>query len=133
MSVRLLPETKSLDRFPVGIWTCTGQVTKQAVSPPHHLQETTPRGMVLLADLQMLVEFLDPGRQDRNLDLGGPGVGITPTEIADNLALSFGRNTHGVHPLTCCFWYFIFGSGDCTPLQAPCPRMNGWEAHLKQP
>lgn len=133
MSVRLLPETKSLDRVPVGIWIRTGQVAKQPVSPPHHLQETTPRSMVLPAALQMLVEFLDPVRQDRYLDLGRPGVGITPTEIADDLALSFGRTTHGVHPLTCCFWHFISGNEDCTPLQTPCPRMNGCAAHMKWP
>ena len=84
---RLLAETQSLDRVPILFGSCSRQESEEAVAPPHHLEKASPRSVVLPVDLEVLVELLNSGRENRNLDFGRSSVGVAPTEVNDDLCL----------------------------------------------
>ena len=84
------------------------QISEQAAALADHHQQA-PAGMVVLrVGAQVLGELVDALGEQRDLDLGGPGVAIGPAVLADQLLLLFlgkpssrlHRGRHGVEAST---------------------------------
>jgi hypothetical protein len=67
----------------------------QQPSPTADLhKQTSPAGMVLLMLPQVLGQRVDPGGQNGDLDLGGPGVHIGPPVLSNQFLFPLFGNGH---------------------------------------
>src|ERR1700686_3857450 len=62
------------DELAVALDVLAGEVGEQAPALTDLHEQAAAAVMVLLVDLQVLGELVDRGRQNRDLDVGGPGV-----------------------------------------------------------
>jgi hypothetical protein len=88
----LSPKTEALDELPVTDVILSLEVIDQAPSLANDPQQTAPRMVVLLVVLEMLGEFGQPSREQRDLDLGGSGVRVVVLESVNGTSLCFGRD-----------------------------------------
>lgn len=65
------------------------QIIEQFTTTRDHLEQSSTRVIVLFMDLEMLGQFIDPLRKQRDLDRGRPGVAIVRFVIADYFFLNF--------------------------------------------
>src|SRR5438876_12191437 len=70
------------------------EIVQKPATPADELQQAPPRIVVLRMRAQMLGEFVDPLRQERDLHLRGAGVGLGRSVRANDLELCFLRETH---------------------------------------
>lgn len=76
------------------------QVLQQVRPLADHLQQPAARRVVLLMALEMVRQLRDPFGQQRNLDLGRPGVALMPSVGRHDLMFPFQRHRHDVHHST---------------------------------
>ena len=70
----LAADTKFLDESQVRLAVPVRNIAEQTAALADHLQETAASHVVMLVGLQVLSDFLDAFRQDRNLGTGTTGV-----------------------------------------------------------
>ena len=73
----LLAQTKSLDQRLVCVVVRSCEVPQVTITFAHKLQEAKPCGVVLLIDLEVLGDLLNPCGQEGNLHSGEP-VSVSP-------------------------------------------------------
>src|SRR5581483_7883730 len=71
------------DERPVPLDVVAAEVVEQATSPADKHQQPPAGVMILLVDLQVRREHVDPLREERDLNLGGTGVGLVEAVLAD--------------------------------------------------
>src|SRR5512135_1242757 len=96
MAARLAAESEPCDDGPVPRVVLLDQVGEKASPMAHELEEAAARMVVLGERLQVLRQVLDPLRQERDLDLGGPGIALDPGVLGDHLLLHLPRERHSV-------------------------------------
>src|SRR5436309_9761782 len=90
----LLAEAEALDQGLVPGAVFVPEVAEQAGALADHLEEAPPAGVVLLVELEVLVELVDPRGEQRDLDLRRAGVGVAPLVLADDLRLAVLGDAH---------------------------------------
>jgi len=70
------------------------EIVEQAATSAHHLQQSTTACEVLRVLLEVVGEMRDPTREQGNLDLGRPGVGIPSPIRTDEFRFSIFRERH---------------------------------------
>ena len=72
---RLLPDTEALDQLGVAIRILAFQVVQQAPPLTDQLEKAAARVMIFRVGLEMLGEVIDALAEERDLYLGGSGIG----------------------------------------------------------
>src|SRR6266702_1688736 len=80
-------QSEPLDQGPVTGDVRALEVAEQPPTAADHLQQATTRVMIVLVDLQVLGEPVDPVRQDRHLHLGRARVTLLGRVLRDDLGL----------------------------------------------
>jgi hypothetical protein len=88
----LSPKTEALDELLVPGVILSLEVVDQAPSLANNFQQSAPRMVVLLVVLEMLGEFGQPSREQRDLDLGGSSIRVMVLESVNGTSLCFGRD-----------------------------------------
>src|ERR1700722_16191963 len=83
-----------VDQALVSAFIDTLEIVEQLATLRHHLQQASPRMVVLHVRLEMLGEIVDPFGQDRDLHLGRPGVARLLRVGLDDLRLALRRHRH---------------------------------------
>src|SRR4051794_7632909 len=87
-SLLVLPAKAELgDECPIPLDVVASEVVEQPPTATDEHQQPTARVMVLLVDLQVLREVVDPLGEDRHLDLGRAGVGLVEAVLLDGCGL----------------------------------------------
>src|SRR5215467_8311581 len=87
-SVATLPAQAQLpDERAVALDVRTGQVLQQPAAPADQQQQAAPAVVVMLVDLEVLGQVVDPPGQQRDLDLRRAGVTLTRRVLGDELLL----------------------------------------------
>src|SRR5436309_16066127 len=81
----LAPEPELLDEPAIAVHVGATEVVEEAAALAHEHQQPAPRVMVLLVLAKVLGELVDPGREQRHLDLGRPDVVLLATLLLDPL------------------------------------------------
>lgn len=88
LRVTSLPtETVGGDDRSVPLHVVVPDVVEEATTATYQLEQATTAVVVLLVDLEVLVEVVDPLGQQRNLHLGRAGVGVVKTVLRDDAGL----------------------------------------------
>src|SRR6266536_2138440 len=91
---RLAAESESSNDDPVTRAVLLHQVGKKAAARADELEEAATRMVILGKALEMRVQLLDSLGQERDLDLGRPGVTFLGGIPGDDLLLFFPRERH---------------------------------------
>src|SRR5258707_6863929 len=91
---RLAAESESSDDDPVARAVLLHQIGEKAAALADELEEAAARMIVLGEALEMPGQFLDPLRQERDLDFRGTGVTFLGGKPGDDLLLLFPRERH---------------------------------------
>jgi hypothetical protein len=83
----LLPETQALDQLAVAVVVLAAEVLQEAAPPSDHLQQPTPRMVILRVGLEMLGQVCNAGSQQRDLDLGRSRIGVVRPVLLDDVRL----------------------------------------------
>ena len=83
----LLTDTQLLDGSSVSLDVLALEVSEEVSSLTYHLQQASSGVMILLVNLQMLGEVIDPLGEDSDLNLGRTGVGVVSSVSFDNSCL----------------------------------------------
>jgi hypothetical protein len=92
----LLAQPQLLDQHAVTVGIARLQIVEQLAPPRHHSQQTAPRVMVFDIALEMIIEAIDARGQQRDLNLGRPGVAGCALMLGDDLRLVLNRDFHAV-------------------------------------
>src|SRR5262245_26712909 len=90
----LAAESEPSDDGPVARAVLLHEIRKKAAALADELEEAAARMVVLGEAAKMRRQLLDPLREERDLDLGRPGVTILGGEPGDDLLLLFPRERH---------------------------------------
>src|SRR5262245_36055801 len=75
MLLQLFSQTKTIDQVVITVDVTTLQIIKKAAALADQLQQSAARMIVLLVSLEMVGQFIDALRQQRDLDFRRSGVG----------------------------------------------------------
>lgn len=90
MENRSATESQRLNQRSVSANILFGEVSEQSSAfPDDHLQAASASGIVLV-NLEMLCQFPDPVRKDRDLDLSRTGILLVLAKLLDRLRLRSG-------------------------------------------
>jgi hypothetical protein len=81
--VALLAQSEFLDNSLIAVCSRTFEVIEQAAARGHHLQESTPGGMILGVHFEMLSQFGDPFGQQRDLNVCAASIFFVKSESVD--------------------------------------------------
>ena len=84
---RLLADPECLDRRAVTLDVLLAEVVEEPPPLSDQLQQAATRVMVVLVHFEVLGEFFDPPREQRDLDLGRSGVILVSAERPNGLSL----------------------------------------------
>jgi hypothetical protein len=73
----------------IPVYIALFEVLKQTPALADHLQKATPRMIVLHVSLKVSLQFIDPLRENRYLNLWRACIGIVNFVVADNVSLCF--------------------------------------------
>src|SRR5450631_2373639 len=90
----LLAQPQLVDQYAIAVGIARLQIVEQLAPPRHHPQQTAPRVMVLDVALEMIVEAVDARGQQRDLNLGRPGVAGSALMLGDDFRLVLNRDCH---------------------------------------
>lgn len=90
----LLADPEFSDHRPVAVDVFAFEIVEKTSSTSHQLQQTTPRVKVFAVGTEVLGEVLDALAEQRDLNLGGAGVCVTPFELTDDVGFAIGRESH---------------------------------------
>ncbi len=82
------PDPQSLDEGPVPIVVLPLQIPEKSAPLADQKQETPPRVMITLVDLQVLRDTRDPLREEGDLYLGGARIPVRTPVVTDDFGLS---------------------------------------------
>src|SRR4051812_43271910 len=85
----LTPEAELLDQRAVGLDVLALEIVEQPAAPADELEQAAPRVVVLRVRAEMLGELVDPRRQQCDLHLRRPRVGVVLPVLADDVELGF--------------------------------------------
>src|ERR1051326_4297312 len=91
---RLAAQTEFSDQLEVAVLVLSLQVLQQLAPLVHHLEQATPRMVVLLVLLEMGGQAVDAFGQEGDLDFGRPGVTLVPLEFCRNGTLLLDTQRH---------------------------------------
>ena len=83
----LLPEAETLDQLVVAIGILFPEILEQPAPAPDHLQQAAAGVVVLGVRLEVLGQVRDARREQRDLDLRGPRVGVVGPVLFDDVRL----------------------------------------------
>ena len=86
---KLSSDTQSIDYVVIPVYIALFEVLKQTPALADHLQKATPRMIVLHVSLKVSLQFIDPLRENRYLNLWRACIGIVNFVVADNVSLCF--------------------------------------------
>ena len=105
----LLAEIQFLEEFAILRKVVLLEVIKELATTARHLQQPAARVEVLAVGAEMLGQVIDPGGEERDLDLGGSSVLFVGFVFGDDVRFD-----------DCGHWFWISGWHDCRdPLRAP--------------
>src|SRR6266404_3220695 len=79
----LLAQPQLLDQYAVTVGIARLQVVEELPPPRHHPQQAAPRVMIFDIALEVIIEAIDARGQQRDLNLGRPGIAArVPLEAA---------------------------------------------------
>lgn len=90
--IGLLTDVEFRDDGAVALNVVAHQIIEQATALTYQLEQTTTRGVILLMRLEVVRQFVDPGREDGNLHFWCSGVRVALTELLDDFCLLFCRD-----------------------------------------
>src|SRR5262245_24193160 len=90
----LLAKPQVLDQLLVALEVLALEVIEQTPAQADHAQETAPRVVVLGVRLQVLGEMSDALGEERDLNLGRPGIAFVLPVFLDRLAFAYGGDWH---------------------------------------
>src|SRR5436190_18705751 len=73
-SIRSIPEPEFLNDSAIAVDVTPLHVLQQTPPPADHLQQATTAMMILLVDAEVIVEVVDPLRENRDLYATGAGI-----------------------------------------------------------
>src|ERR1700761_2084561 len=92
----LLAEAELFDQSAVALEVASLEVVQEATAFADQHQQATPRVVIFALLAQVLGEVVDALGEQRDLDLGGPGVLLVCAELRGDLALALaGDGGHG--------------------------------------
>src|SRR5205814_214584 len=97
----LFAQAELFDQRSITVGVAGLQVIEKLAPPRHHPQQTAPRVVILDVRLEMIVEPVDAGGQQRDLDLRRSGVARRTLVIGDDLRLVCNRNGHVPSSFAC--------------------------------
>ena len=83
----LLAEAELGDERQITVTVLLAEIVEQRTTLVDHHQQAAAGVVVLGVPLEVLGQVLDPLRQDRDLDLGRPGVVLAAAMVLDDLLL----------------------------------------------
>src|SRR5829696_5711456 len=92
----LAAESERADDGPIARGVLLHQVGEKATALTHELEEAAARMIVLREAAEVLCQVADPLGQERDLDLGRPGVTVLDGELGDDLLLLLPRERHSI-------------------------------------
>src|SRR5689334_3472465 len=99
----LFAQAQLLDQRPIAVGIARLQVIEELAAPRHHPQQAPPRMMILDVHPEVLVEPVDAGGEERDLDLRRAGVPFRALVVGDDLRLFCDRDGHVDLPFACRF------------------------------
>ena len=97
LHISLLTQAQLLDDGAVTLHILLLEISQQATALADHHQQATTAVVVLLVNLQMLGQLVDPGSQNGDLHFGRTGVGLVQAVGFDHFGLFVFEN----------HWYFL--------------------------
>jgi len=88
-SHRLPTQAEPTDQIVVAFNITSFEILQQTAALRNHFEQSAPRVVVLLMSFEMLGEFVDASRQERDLHLRRPCVSVVRAVFADNCFLNF--------------------------------------------
>jgi len=85
LSENLLAEVERRDRLAVAVEARLLEVAEEPATLRDHLEEASPRVVILEVGLEVLREVPDALREEGDLDFGRPRVALVRTELVDEL------------------------------------------------
>jgi len=87
----LLPQPQALHDLQIALLVLAIEIGQMSSALSHQLQQSTPRVLICLVDLEMLDQLVDTGGQQRDLDLGRPCIiGMQGVVLNDGILLALG-------------------------------------------
>src|SRR6266850_431954 len=97
-TAELPAETEILHDLSVAVHLGRPQIIEQPAALAHHTEESAPRGVVPLVDLEVVGEVMDLLGQQGNLDLGRARVPFVDLELANDALLLLLGQSHLLPP-----------------------------------
>jgi hypothetical protein len=91
---RLLAYTETSDDFLVSLVVLATEIVEKTAALAYHLEQSLTGVVVLGVDLEVIRQILDASGQNRDLDLGRPGVRVVDSIVLDQLVLVISRERH---------------------------------------
>jgi hypothetical protein len=92
----LAAESERADDGPIARGVLLHEIREKTSALTHELEEAAARMVVLREAAEVLREVADPLGQERDLDLGRPGVAVLDSELGDDLLLLLPRERHSI-------------------------------------
>ncbi len=102
----LLTQTKPRNNAAISVYVVLSNILEQRRPRSHHLQEPSPRRMVFPVCFEVFGQFIDTGRQYRDLDLRRPCIILPTLVVLDNFTFFFLRQHRQKLPFTNTFGIF---------------------------
>src|SRR4051794_30813890 len=87
ITMGLAAQAELADQRAIPLQVLPLEVVQEAAAAADEHEQAPARVVIVLVGAQMLREVVDAAREHRDLDLGGPGVGLVLAEAGDELAL----------------------------------------------
>jgi hypothetical protein len=94
----LLSEVQCLNQIAIALDIVVTEIVEQPSSLPDEHEKPAPGVMVLLVNLEMLGEVVDPLGEYGYLDIGRPGILLMPLKLFDDLLLFLYMQHHFFYP-----------------------------------
>jgi hypothetical protein len=86
---RLLSDAQSVDNRPIARIANVAKIIQQTAATPDEREQTTPRMVVFLVELEVLGQIRDPVRQYGDLNFWGSGIVVVLPVLLDQIRFRF--------------------------------------------
>src|SRR5262245_32262742 len=91
-----LADPEPFRESPISLRVFLAEIFEEPAALADQHEKPAPRVMVLLVSLEVIRQPVDPLGEERDLDLGRPGISIVRSELLDEGALLLDGQTHAV-------------------------------------